>query len=174
MPIWCQSALTKTSKPMHLQGFWPKSVYLKCFGNQLKTVYLQGPHSSRPLWWQLRLPWSSPPSALENSGKNCWDGCNKQQGRCNWCGTDGYCCRKGWSIGNGCDGTFGGTGHHLCLLKSSAGNYIFTLLLHINNCNIELIYLRWLHGNDSLISWMLAPLGCFLCVKNDNTKERLL
>ena len=23
-------------------------MYLKCFGNQLKTVYLQGPHSSRP------------------------------------------------------------------------------------------------------------------------------
>ena len=33
---------------MYLQGFWPKSVYLKCFGNQLKTVYLQGPHSLRP------------------------------------------------------------------------------------------------------------------------------
>ena len=30
-----------------LQCFWPKSVYLKCFGIQLKTVYLQGPHSSR-------------------------------------------------------------------------------------------------------------------------------
>ena len=33
---------------MHLQGFWPKTVYLKCFGIQLKTVYLQGPCSSRP------------------------------------------------------------------------------------------------------------------------------
>ena len=33
---------------MYLQGFWPKSVYLKCFGNQLKTMYLQGPCSSRP------------------------------------------------------------------------------------------------------------------------------
>ena len=31
-----------------LQGFWPKTVYLKCFGIQLKTVYLQGPCSSRP------------------------------------------------------------------------------------------------------------------------------
>ena len=29
-------------------------------------------------------------------------------------------------------------------------------------------------GNDSLISWMLTPLGCFLCAKNDNTKERSL
>ena len=35
-------------KTVHLQGFWPKTVYLKCFGNQLKTVYLQGPCSSRP------------------------------------------------------------------------------------------------------------------------------
>ena len=39
---------TKKSKAVYLQGFWPKSVYLKCFWNQLKTVYLQGPHSSRP------------------------------------------------------------------------------------------------------------------------------
>ena len=38
----------RVSKTVHLQGFWPKTVYLKCFGNQLKTVYLQGPHSSRP------------------------------------------------------------------------------------------------------------------------------
>ena len=35
-------------KTVHLQGFWPKTVYLKCFEFQLKTVYLQGPCSSRP------------------------------------------------------------------------------------------------------------------------------
>ena len=29
-------------------------------------------------------------------------------------------------------------------------------------------------GNNPLISCMLAPLGCFLCVKNNNSKERLL
>ena len=33
---------------LHLQGFWPKTVYHKCFGIQFKTVYLQGPCSSRP------------------------------------------------------------------------------------------------------------------------------
>ena len=38
----------KKWKTVYLQGFWPKSMYLKCFGNQLKTVYLQGPHCSRP------------------------------------------------------------------------------------------------------------------------------
>jgi hypothetical protein len=32
---------TKKWKTVYIQGFWPKSVYLKCFGNQLKTVYLQ-------------------------------------------------------------------------------------------------------------------------------------
>ena len=35
-------------KTVHLQGFWQKTVYLKCFGIQFKTVHLQGPHSSRP------------------------------------------------------------------------------------------------------------------------------
>ena len=40
--------LPKNKKTVHLQGFWPKSVYLKRFGTQLKTVYLQGPHSLRP------------------------------------------------------------------------------------------------------------------------------
>ena len=28
-------------------------------------------------------------------------------------------------------------------------------------------------GNNSLISWMLAPLGWFFCVKNDNKNRRL-
>ena len=40
--------LPMNKKNVFLQGFWPKSVYLKCFGNQLYTVYLQGLHSSRP------------------------------------------------------------------------------------------------------------------------------
>ena len=28
-------------KTVYLQGFWKKSVYLKYFGNQFKTVYLE-------------------------------------------------------------------------------------------------------------------------------------
>ena len=57
-------------------------------------------------------------SLLENSGKNCLVGCNKKQGKCDWCGMDGWCCRKGtdW-VGNGCDGTFGGPSSHRCVLK---------------------------------------------------------
>ena len=45
--FWSKTCISK-KKTVHLQGFWPKTVYLKCFGNQLKTVYLQGPCSSRP------------------------------------------------------------------------------------------------------------------------------
>ena len=44
--FWSKTVYLK--KTVHLQGFWPKTVYLKCFEIQLKTVYLQGPCSSRP------------------------------------------------------------------------------------------------------------------------------
>ena len=52
--------------------------------------------------------------------KECFNGCNKTQGECNWCGgMGGWCCRKvekmEW-IGNGCDGTFGGDSYHACVL----------------------------------------------------------
>merc|ERR1711865_364019 len=44
---------------------------------------------------------------LKRVGEDCWDGCNNQQGPCDWCGT-GYCCRLGWSDhSNGCDGSIG-------------------------------------------------------------------
>ena len=57
-------------------------------------------------------------SGLENGGQDCWGGCNKKQGKCAWCGTNGWCCRESW-IGNGCDGTLGGPNQHLCVLKPS-------------------------------------------------------
>ena len=56
------------------------------------------------------------PGSLENAGEDCWNGCNHKEGKCGWCGTDGWCCRKDW-IGNGCDGTFGGQSNHQCVLK---------------------------------------------------------
>ena len=54
---------------------------------------------------------------LRHKDEHCWDECNKIQGRCNWCGSKGYCCRKNWKAGNGCDGSFGGNNHHTCTLK---------------------------------------------------------
>merc|ERR1719205_367778 len=60
---------------------------------------------------------------LENGGKECYRECNTQQGKCNWCGPDGWCCRKDW-VGNGCDGTIGGPSNHQCVLNSKSTGVI--------------------------------------------------
>ena len=43
------------------------------------------------------------------------------QGPCNYCGPEGYCCRKEksgwWDKTSGCDGTFGGETGHRCAAK---------------------------------------------------------
>jgi len=53
---------------------------------------------------------------LENQNQNCWTGCNQLQGKCGWCGVEGYCCKKGMK-GNGCDGSIGGIVDYLCVLN---------------------------------------------------------
>ena len=60
------------------------------------------------------------PAELQNTGKDCWYECNSKQGLCSWCGTKGMCCKKGFlDTSNGCDGTFGGSARHECVLKSA-------------------------------------------------------
>ena len=57
-----------------------------------------------------------------NTGKDCWYKCNRRQGPCPWCGSEGYCCtqQNDWNdTSNGCDGTFGGVSMHECALKPS-------------------------------------------------------
>ena len=57
---------------------------------------------------------------IKNTGIDCWYFCNKRQGPCPWCGTEGSCCtqKSGWTdISNGCDGTFGGLTRHECSMK---------------------------------------------------------
>ena len=91
---------------------------------------------------------------LENPGQNCWFHCNFTQGKCSWCGSDGYCCRKNWTCGNGCDGSFGGDGIHACVLKPT-GKLILKRNLHIyiyckhqwNEVNCH--NMIWLRGNSS-------------------------
>lgn len=53
---------------------------------------------------------------IANGGQNCWEGCHEVQGKCNWCGSSGWCCRKDW-VGNGCNGNFGIANHHTCVLQ---------------------------------------------------------
>ena len=66
---------------------------------------------------------------LMNADKQCWYSCGGKQGKCSWCGSDGWCCRKNgndpyWlptAQSNGCDGTFGGSNQHQCALKPCSG-----------------------------------------------------
>ena len=66
---------------------------------------------------------------LMNAGIQCWYSCGEKQGKCPWCGSDGWCCRKNannpyWlptAQSNGCDGTFGGLNKHECVLKPCSG-----------------------------------------------------
>ena len=52
-----------------------------------------------------------------NTGVYCLHRCGGQ-GICEWCGTEGICCRKGWGdTSNGCDGSFGGLTKHECVLN---------------------------------------------------------
>jgi len=66
---------------------------------------------------------------LENTGKDCWRNCNRQQGPCDWCGSKGFCCTKkdNWTDTSfGCDGSFGGETRHECALKLDQGPYCAT------------------------------------------------
>ena len=54
---------------------------------------------------------------LENGGKSCLKNCSKE-GKCDWCGSDGWCCQKGLT-GNGCDGSIGGSNRLECVLKGN-------------------------------------------------------
>ena len=62
---------------------------------------------------------------MENGDKECWGKCNSKEGKCDWCGPNGLCCRK-HTVGNGCDGTIGGPGNHQCDLNPT-GKYIVFL-----------------------------------------------
>jgi len=59
-------------------------------------------------------------AAVQNENENCWNHCNRRGGLCDFCGTQGACCRQqGWDsdpwecggLGGGIDGP-----HHSCRL----------------------------------------------------------
>jgi len=54
---------------------------------------------------------------VKHYGRDCWRGCDREQGQCAWCGT-GLCCRFGWRPGEGCKRTDGIRGKgHVCVPK---------------------------------------------------------
>jgi len=60
-------------------------------------------------------------TTLMNTGEDCWHECGSKEGPCSWCGTEGLCCRKGWT-GNGCSGNMGGDDMHMCVKEEVAVN----------------------------------------------------
>lgn len=55
-------------------------------------------------------------SGVNNKGSACWGPCGAKQGKCSYCGSEGYCCRFGWHDKfGGCTGRMGLSGKgHVC------------------------------------------------------------
>ena len=68
---------------------------------------------------------------VRNAGKECFQKCKMQNGPCDWCGPDGWCCRLN-RVRNGCDGTFGGANQHQCVLNPGIYGILNTCFL-VNN-----------------------------------------
>lgn len=63
---------------------------------------------------------SKPVPGLINGRDQCWSECNKRDGKCDFCGSNGFCCRKGYNK-YGCDGKIGGNDHHICVTYPGPG-----------------------------------------------------
>merc|ERR1719367_1950390 len=66
-----------------------------------------------------RIGWNSGHKCVDgrrllNSGRACYSKCGKQSGLCNYCGTQGLCCRQNFEE-KGCDGWNGAALGHVCV-----------------------------------------------------------
>ena len=65
---------------------------------------------------------------VKNLGESCWNECHKKEGKCEWCGPEGYCCQKNYKSTNKHDvdcngGAFGGKKQHECVPKYKEKSY---------------------------------------------------
>jgi len=59
------------------------------------------------------------------SGVSCWDGCGKKGGQCEkMCGSNGYCCRKGFDDCSKALQQVALNEHHSCLTKQDTWTYL--------------------------------------------------
>jgi hypothetical protein len=75
------------------------------------------------------------PPAVKNFNADCWSACGEETGACDFCGTQGVCCRridedwpkeKSARPGSGCDGTNGGDFMFACTAPAVGGPTIQT------------------------------------------------
>jgi len=55
-------------------------------------------------------------TALQNQGENCWNPCDQTAGSCDYCGTEGLCCREGFGSDPAECGGRGAPNFHTCVL----------------------------------------------------------
>ena len=97
----------------------PTSIYRK---RSRQGRIVDGKFANYGEWpWQVRILYNGKikygpaEEKLKNEGENCWSECNVVNGGpCEWCGTEGLCCRKGWT-GDVCDGEMGGEDDWICV-----------------------------------------------------------
>ena len=67
---------------------------------------------------------------VQNENQRCLDSCDGKEGRCGWCGPDGWCCMLG-VIGNGCTGNMGlGSQDHVCTREGTLKFKVVWLEIH--------------------------------------------
>ena len=67
---------------------------------------------------------------FKNEGKECRKHCRKPYGDCDWCGTEGKCCRKN-RLGGSCTGYEGDPGFYICVEKSKCFCFKFAFIKSI-------------------------------------------
>ena len=73
----------------------------------------------------LGIPIFFPFLELSNEGKDCRQHCDV--GDCDWCGTEGKCCRKNW-IGGSCNGFEGARYSRACVRKGKCFCFKFAFI----------------------------------------------
>merc|ERR1712050_106971 len=75
--------------------------HLRPYGWDTSSFFERNTHLNQPpLFTQEDL--KNAVQKLENADQDCWSACGGKQGKCRFCGTEGYCCRKDFKVGDGC------------------------------------------------------------------------
>ena len=70
-------------------------------------------------------------AGIRHEGESCYASCGRWDGRCGYCGNNGYCCKKDQK-GCGCDGEMGVAGKgYVCTEKLATGKDITIIIINL-------------------------------------------